>query len=44
MDARLDSDYDMVYEADEATAYKLIADAERFVERIQLYLAAEGLG
>jgi len=43
MDARLDSDYDMVYEPDEPTTQKLMADVQRFIERIRLYLATEGV-
>ena len=39
MDARMDSDYEMVFEADRDVAQKAIFDARRFVERIENYLA-----
>lgn len=43
MDARMDSDYDMVYEAEENTARKLLSDAQRFVNRALMHLAKEGI-
>ncbi len=42
MDARVDSDYDMVYEPDENATKKLLSDAQRFVDRAVTYLAAAG--
>ncbi len=41
MDARMDSDYEMAFEADRGVAQKAIFDAQRFVERIANYLAGE---
>jgi uncharacterized protein (UPF0332 family) len=41
MDARLDSDYDMVYEPDEPATQKILVDAQRFVERVQAQLTTE---
>lgn len=38
MDARLDSDYEVAYEADRVTARDRLDDARRFVERIASYL------
>lgn len=42
MDARLGSDYDMAWEADEATARERLHDARRFVERIVCCLEEGG--
>ena len=42
MDARVDSDYDMTFEPDEATAREKLEDARRFVERITRYLLESG--
>jgi len=38
MDARLDSDYEIAYEADQVTARDRLDDAHRFVDRIASYL------
>jgi uncharacterized protein (UPF0332 family) len=42
MDARVDSDYDMTFEADLVTASERLADARRFVERVVCYLKESG--
>ena len=42
MDARVDSDYDMTFEPDEATAREKLEDARRFVERATRYLLESG--
>ena len=41
MDSRLDSDYDITYDADPAVARTCLEDARRFVERSAAYLAEE---
>lgn len=42
MDARVDSDYEMTFEPDEATAREKSEDARRFVERMTRYLLESG--
>ncbi len=42
MDARVDSDYDVTFTADPATAAEKLNDARRFVERITRYLQENG--
>jgi uncharacterized protein (UPF0332 family) len=42
MDARLDSDYDMIYEPDEPATQKILTDAQRFVGRVRDQLTTEG--
>ena len=42
MDARVDSDYEMTFEADQATARERLEDARRFVERVNRYLLESG--
>jgi uncharacterized protein (UPF0332 family) len=42
MDARVDSDYDMTFEADQVTASERLEDARRFVERVIRYLKESG--
>lgn len=45
MDARLDSDYELAYEADQTAAQNRLDDARRFVERVAAYLfETEGIG
>jgi uncharacterized protein (UPF0332 family) len=41
-DSRLDSNYDIVFEADEALAEDVLHDARRFVERVEGYLREAG--
>lgn len=41
-DARLDSDYDITFAADEALAREVLLDARRFVERVARYLDEVG--
>jgi uncharacterized protein (UPF0332 family) len=38
MEARVDSDYDMAFDADPTTAAERLSDARRFVERVIQYL------
>ncbi|RLC79933.1 MAG: HEPN domain-containing protein [Chloroflexi bacterium] len=38
MEARVDSDYDMTFDADPTTAAERLVDARRFVERVIQYL------
>jgi len=38
MEARVDSDYDMAFDADPTTAAERLSDARRFVERVIRYL------
>lgn len=42
MEARVDSDYDMTFEADLATSEGRLEAARRFVERVARYLRDEG--
>jgi len=42
MEARIDSDYEMTFEADPATAKENPEDAHQFVERVSRYLQEEG--
>lgn len=42
MEARVDSDYDMTFKADLATAEGRLSAARRFVERVVRYLRDEG--
>ncbi len=42
-DSRLDSNYDVVFEADEALAEDVLQDARRFVERVERYLREAGV-
>jgi uncharacterized protein (UPF0332 family) len=41
-DARLDSDYDIIFAADRDLAQTVLGDAERFVERTEEYLREAG--
>ncbi|HEM61981.1 MAG TPA: HEPN domain-containing protein, partial [Chloroflexi bacterium] len=41
-DARLDSDYDITFAADEALAREVLLDARRFVERVAQFLDEVG--
>jgi len=43
-DSRLDSDYDLTYTAEMATAEDILRDAHRFVARIARYLEGERAG
>jgi uncharacterized protein (UPF0332 family) len=42
MDARVDSDYEMAFEADQTTASERLEDARRFVERVIRHLLENG--
>jgi len=42
MDARVDSDYEMTFDADQTTAKEKLEDARRFVERTVRYLLESG--
>lgn len=42
LDSRIDSDYDVLYQTEQALAEEVLEDARRFVDRAEQYLHQAG--